>query len=328
MRRIIFRGLIWALLLSNLTARELGFQLTLKVVDDEGQPLPSVNVQVSFDNENARKPSERVNSVNSLTDLKGRAQLDGKTAGAEIGFGAHKDGYYFVSGSSYQFSEAGLFKWQPWNPTIEVVLKRIRNPVPMYAKREERKIPDFGKPIGYDLMKSDWVAPYGKGEVSDVIFEANRKVQSAREYDGTLALHFPNGGDGLIPLEVPQPDNGGLRMPYSAPEVGYLSTKTWQESRHTAEDGSIKLISSVSKTMNYFIRIRTVQDAQGNIVQALYGKIHGDIRWFIGTQAPKSGLAFTYYLNPDGTRNVEFDPKRNLLKSSKPYDPDYENLAP
>lgn len=28
------------------------------------------------------------------------------------------------------------------------------------------------------------------------------------------------------------------------------------------------------------------------------------------------------------TRNIEFDPKRNLLKSAKRRDPDYEGLAP
>jgi hypothetical protein len=80
--------------------------------------------------------------------------------------------------------------------------------------------------------------------------------------------------------------------------------------------------------MNYFMRVRTVRDKDGRVVSALYGKIHGDFRWFIGTRAPKSGLAFTYYLNPDGTRNIEYDPKRNLLKSPKHNDSNYENLAP
>jgi hypothetical protein len=71
-----------------------------------------------------------------------------------------------------------------------------------------------------------------------------------------------------------------------------------------------------------------VRDKEGKVVSALYGKIHGDFRWFIGARAPKSGLAFTYYLNPDGTRNIEYDPKRNLLKSTKRDVFNYENLEP
>lgn len=208
------------------------------------------------------------------------------------------------------------------------MLKRIKHPVPMYAKRVEVKIPESNKPIGYDLVQGDLVAPYGKGQISDLVFETERKVVSSEDYDGTLTLRFSNEGDGLIAHEIERPDPPGLRMPYAAPDDGYVSSKTWEESRHTSERGKGKIISTASNRMNYFIRVRTVRDNEGKIVSALYGKIHGDFRWFIGARAPKSGLAFTYYLNPDGTRNIEYDPKRNLLKSSKHDDSDYENLAP
>ena len=43
-------------------------------------------------------------------------------------------------------------------------------------------------------------------------------------------------------------------------------------------------------------------DYSGNIVSAHYGKIYGDF------------MTFKYYLNPTPkSRNVEFDPKQNLL---------------
>lgn len=80
--------------------------------------------------------------------------------------------------------------------------------------------------------------------------------------------------------------------------------------------------------MNYFIRVRTVRDKEGKITSALYGKVHGDFRWFIGARVPKSGLAFTYYLNPDGTRNIEFDPNRNLLKPTNRDDSSFTGLEP
>ncbi len=47
-------------------------------------------------------------------------------------------------------------------------------------------------------------------------------------------------------------------------------------------------------------------DERGNIVSAHYGKIYGDF------------MQFSYYLNPTpNDRNVEFDPKQNLLKNLK-----------
>ena len=57
---------------------------------------------------------------------------------------------------------------------------------------------------------------------------------------------------------------------------------------------------------NYLFRVRTVVDDKGNIVSAHYGKIYGDF------------MEFKYYLNPTpNDRNVEFDPKQNLLKNLK-----------
>jgi hypothetical protein len=52
-----------------------------------------------------------------------------------------------------------------------------------------------------------------------------------------------------------------------------------------------------------------VLDSNGNAKSALYGKIYGDTMM----------MNFHYYLNPTpNDRNVEFDPKQNLLKNLKP----------
>ena len=48
-------------------------------------------------------------------------------------------------------------------------------------------------------------------------------------------------------------------------------------------------------------------DKDGNVKSALYGKIYGGF------------MQFRYYLNPTpNDRNVEFDPKQNLLQGLKP----------
>jgi phage-related protein len=52
----------------------------------------------------------------------------------------------------------------------------------------------------------------------------------------------------------------------------------------------------------YLFRVRTALDQQGNVVSARYGKIYGDF------------MQFTYYYNPTpNDRNIEFNPKQNLL---------------
>jgi hypothetical protein len=46
---------------------------------------------------------------------------------------------------------------------------------------------------------------------------------------------------------------------------------------------------------------------------AMYGKIQGDIN-ISAIRNNTLSIGFTYYLNPDHTRNLEFDPKRNLFQ--------------
>jgi hypothetical protein len=57
---------------------------------------------------------------------------------------------------------------------------------------------------------------------------------------------------------------------------------------------------------NYYLRIRSKRDEDGNVILGYYGKIYGEF--------PE----VTYYLNPTpNDRNVEFDMKNNLLRNLK-----------
>jgi hypothetical protein len=72
----------------------------------------------------------------------------------------------------------------------------------------------------------------------------------------------------------------------------------------------------VESNQNYFYRVRTVKE-DGKIKSAMYGKIYGEIQFDV-INAPTAAIIFTYYLNPDGTRNTEFDPKNNLFRDLPP----------
>jgi len=196
----------------------------------------------------------------------------------------------------------------PWNPTIELVLKKIVNPVPMYARRVNVEVPATDKPLGFDLVQGDWVQPFGKGVQSDFLFKLTRRFVDRRDFDATLELTFSNAGDGIQSVYAPHTKSSDeLRLPRTAPMAGY-------EERWFRQDSYPGRLQT-RKDQNYFFRVRSRK--QGDKVEGgWYGKIHGEIR-FDAVNFKTPILMFTYYLNPDGTTNVEFDPKRNLSRDLK-----------
>jgi len=73
-------------------------------------------------------------------------------------------------------------------------------------------------------------------------------------------------------------------------------------------------------SQNYFFRVRTKKDEDGNIVSAKYGKIQGGIGWDI-FHSSTAQLIFAYYLNSSlNSLNTEFNPKQNLIKNLPPLE--------
>jgi len=305
----IFLGVIFAV---QMSAREYSARVTLHVVDDEGQAITGAKTIISFVREYARAESERVGSSRGISDAKGLATLDGKTMEASIGYGAEKDGYYQVMGARFFFTSTGYLRLLPWNPTIEVVLKRIKKPVPMYAKRVASSLPQLEAPVSYDLEAGDWVSPYGRGKTADLVFVGKLNKNGDRVYDWTMKLTFSNPRDGIQRFK-PEPDFMRFQSPHEAPEDGYVSE--WNLAR-TRRGPKVREQTNYDVAGGYFFRVRTVLDKDGKVVKALYGKIYGDF------------FDMVYYLNPDGTRNIEYDPKRNLLQTSNSDDSAYKSLAP
>ena len=121
--------------------------------------------------------------------------------------------------------------------------------------------------------------------------------------DYKLIVSFPNRGDGLQEFRMPEEEKGsGLRSPHEAPADGYQSEWIQTDSRRPRTP----VKTNRDENRNYFFRVRTVLDESGNVKSALYGKIYGDF------------MRFDYYVNPTPNgRNVEFDPKQNLLNGLK-----------
>ena len=276
--------------------------VTVHVTDAETRaPVPGALAGVTFAIPDDRGAAADVHRT-GLTDAHGDFRVTEDTM-PYITVGAQKSGYY-KTGVNVDLRPTlkGAYKD---DLVVPIVLKPIINPIAMYARKRARlEIPTVNTPVGFDLLAFDWLPPYGSGTVPDFVFTLteNNTDPSVK----TLSLSFSNGDDGIAPSDVDPKQGSALRLPRIAPETGYHSQ--WVRdagTRYTPKEGR-----------NYFYRIRTVRDGT-EIRSGLYGKIHGDIG--IDTINSKTAIVFlTYYLNPDGTRNVEFDPNKNLFKQLPP----------
>jgi hypothetical protein len=242
-----------------------------------------------------------------LTDVDGKFTASGSGNG-HIGYGAEKEGYY-DSYYSYDFEKLGPFGWEPRNPELTVVLRRIEKSIPMYVRNTKFstiEIPVTDKNVGFDLMNFDWVEPYGSGMHSDFIFHLKRRFFAWDNQDCTLIVTFSNKHDGIQLVEEDLQHGSVFKLPRHAPESGYQ-----QKLEFYIKAANGKWESNVKGTDNYVFRIRSKEDG-GKIKQAMYGKIQGPLE-FSTPDSKTAIIVMKYYLNPDYGRNLEFDPKRNLF---------------
>jgi hypothetical protein len=299
---LVAAGFVWAQSSESST-----WKVTLKVVDEDSQPVTNAQVWVAYGIPPSAQQSNDWGKVEGVTDSNGTFTAShGDTGSYSLGIHVRKVGYYQTDlvhdlGPSY--------KPDVWNPNLTFMLSKIISPIPMYAKYVENGPPVFNEPVGYDLMIGDWVAPHGKGQTADIIFTGQLDKKSKNDFDYKLTVSFPKSGDGIQEFTVPPTrfagQGSGLRSPHEAPADGYQSQVIRTMSRHPGQQP----IDDHDGNRNYFFRVRTVLDANGNLKSALYGKIYGDF------------MQFKYYLNPiPNSRNIEFDPKQNLLGGLKSFE--------
>jgi hypothetical protein len=277
-------------------------KVTLVVVDEDGKLLEGVDAGVGFEKDIGW--STNASAQRGLTDATGRFTASGSCNG-HIGYGAKKEGYY-RSHYDYDFKGLGMFGWAPWDPELRIVLRKIENPVPMYARHAKIKIPAVGKEFAFDLIEYDWVVPHGKGQHSDLILYLERRFSSRNDYEGKLTIKFQNSNDGIIKI-FENFSNGSQYKLLRYASDGNFNSKFEVE---TSQNKSGKWVEGYRDSDSYVFRVRSeVKD--GKLIKAMYGKIRGPIK--LEPRIDPAVVYFTYYLNPDYTRNLEFDPKHNLF---------------
>lgn len=275
-------------------------KITLKVIDENGVLVSDTNVSTTFSVPNVKRGGIKYNSVKGLSGNEGTFTASNRTM-EHVSYSATKDGYY-VSRGIYKFKDSKNDRWLPWNPTLEIVLRKIENPVPMYKRDMERflvELPVAGKEIGFDLIAYDWVSPYGKGNHPDFIVKLERQVESNDKFESILTITFPNKFDGLLLIKDDRKGGSSFKLPRYAPETGYQN----KLKRELKSIPGKPLVMDSRDDNNFIFRVRS-EEKDGKLVKAMYGKIYGDIL-FEPRFSKTAVFGFKYFLNPDYTRNLE-----------------------
>jgi hypothetical protein len=259
------------------------WKATVKVVDENGTPVPRATVKVGYFTNNTSVDIAGTCDANGVFEATHTTSTFNYVEYA-LSFGIEKEGYYGTRSKC----DLGLpYDLAKWNPTVTLLLKKVGKPTAMYAKSiTSLRLPELNKAIGYDLMIGDWVGTYGKGVDTDLFFTEKHTGPNSGYI---ISVSFPKAGDGIQEFIVPEAEKGsGLRSAHEAPVDGYQS--------------EILQTAMTNPKRNFYFRVRTKLDENGKVVSARYGKIYGDL------------AQFTYYFNATpNDRNVEFDPKQNLI---------------
>lgn len=301
---------------TSLFARE--FAVSVVVTDQDGTAVEGAAVKASFVFFGSSSKSVR---VEGRSDSGGYVTLRAKGE-TQVSIFVKKEGYYPSAKpvNLYESDENGYSK--PKNPHVDIVLKKIKNPIPMIARGDDVQLllPVLNEPVGYDLFVDDWVVPYGEGKISDLLFQYSGKVDRT-EVDANLFVSMGNGGFSRFSMND---DGSVLKSGYRAPpDPSEYEDRLVHRIKRSVVDEVLLSESTYQEGVGYYLLLRPVYDSDGNLKEAYYGKLYDDIR-FQPTINGKCAVKFSaFYVNPiKNDTNVEFDPKRNLLQSSAENSPD------
>jgi len=292
-------------------------KVTFRIVDHHGKPIEDAKVRITLYRRSRLTGNRKTVVLHELSDENGLVKIQGKTT-AKFILWVRKDGYY-ETGYHYALNdhpqpllEDG--RWLPWDSTVDVLLKPKLNPVSMYIKSIERKeIPLFGKPVGYDLEVADWVAPFGKGKVTDLSFTFTGYLEDYWTGGSELVVSASGPGAGIQILKKDMVSD--FKSVYQAPLDGYEKQIQFYEEQ-TKEEGFIRR-KQLEDDEYLVFRTRTKVDEDGNLVEACYGKIYPPLEFGpfqMNHEKSKGKIDFRFYFNPHGTRNLEHVWDKNLFK--------------
>ena len=346
MKRLLLVTMV-LLIVAKLPALADTAKVEVAVLDDDtGLPIEGVRVTGYFTVDigwRAWTESSVPNKAEALTDKRGLCSVSGKTNCGKVGCWVENppNGYYCPPrGWGHAYTSKDLHGvWQPDNLVATVRLQRVEHPIPLCVKRVELR--DYERGIGgfdgtnsvlkFDLMKGDWLPPYGKGEVADM------RIDTRVDRTGTVRRFLPqdgqwgvlqfydfvarvelHDGDYLLPEVISA--SAGIKIRSAGKEAVARSitrTKGKRKQVDKNKDWRCEYFSDSNPDRCYTFRIRTRRNDKSELVEAYYGKIYGDFEFEGDDKKGLIGVKFLYYLNPKSLdRNLEWDMKTNLCPTA------------
>jgi len=311
-------------LVASVYALSPSVALGVKVVDDEENPLSGIPVACIFP-DRTRLGDEDYSIVTNRTGGDGMTRFKGRSYNGWVDYGMiKKEGYYPIGAIRTDFTNiSGLVirKWLPYDEVQTITLQKIGKKIPLfvkeaYPKRKQDLTATSDRKFCYDLVKGDWMPPFGKGEHADIEFQLLPRKDfgvhiglsgiPGQSYRDEITMRFTGKDNGIVPM-IPPP-NAVLKI-REAPFEGYeQQSVSW-----SGRDKNIQPERSDNKEKCQAFRIRTIKDADGKINRALYGKVYGGFLLTYKVEDHPSGVSFTYYLNlTPNDRNLEWDMEHNL----------------
>jgi hypothetical protein len=274
-------------------------RITLKVVDSTGTPVRGADVEVYF-----AAGGPKNSQFKGRTDENGKITCEG-LSNSFCTLYVKKIGYYMTT-QQYSFMRDLSVKngrWQPWNPTVEVVLKEKRMPAHMIVKRIDVKLP---KELiaHFDCLIGDWLSPLGEGKTADMSFVYHSDSNGIFGYL-TNSLTLTMGQGGIIMLKKNQFSE--LKSVYEAPLVQYAQEIKFEHAR-TPE----KIIKDITLSEDEYLVFYSsvLRDKTMTETNAYFGKLTS-LEYGESKKQGHGFLKFTYYLNPTpNDRNLEAEGQR------------------
>ena len=315
------------------------------VLDDiTGNPLANVSVGAGFTMDAGPVWENRFKYDHKqfITDANGVCKISGKSNCGKAGCYIRQppQGFYKpVCGSSLRFKGKSFFGvWQPDNLVVTLRLDRVEKPIPLFVKRVE--LTNSRKGIGgfdgtncvvrFDLMKGDWMPPYGKGKTADLEFKtvleikgkerkfryASRKVEDVLFYELATGISPCSTDDAISKVQTNEKAGIKIRLAnddFPSRYVVRLRGMRKQVRPKFPKEWNCEYYSNYNKSQCYQFRVRTRYDEKGKLKEAYYGKIYGDFEIQGDEKRGIISISFLYYLNPTSLdRNLEWDMKNNL----------------
>jgi len=255
-----------------------------KVVDQGGNPIPGTRICFYVDDN--PDPYGKSKEFETVSDAEGYFSLEGKRGAALAISLVAKEGWrvikkpegflrYWAKGTpGHGFSSKE-------NPELIVMRKKGEAANLIRLSRRQQKIEKDGTPVAVDL-KTGKVADSGKGDLRVECWTDDQNKDEKKRYDWRCRISVPGGG--LAPWK------GEEGFEFEAPANGYKESDEISMSK-TAE----RWLSSVER--KYFVKT-----ADGKYARIIFGMFAGGYHFFV----------IEGYLNPSGSRNLEYDEAKQI----------------